>query len=185
MVACLDLTDTSLDRYLLRRYSPSLGFQSCRRIDFYNISFLDIYPPEYSKIQLFHLPDYHYSIMAPFKVGSVDVKMRDASRPQAPPATPSSTTLPAGHKKRPDCRALMSPIIFDKHQILTLRDGTKIRADIFRPVGDETVPAIVMWGPYGKSGTGLLNLHSAPLRAGIPANRLSGYEDFEGCVSTV
>jgi predicted acyl esterase len=123
--------------------------------------------------------------MAPFKVGSVDVKMRDASRPQAAPATPSSTMLPAGHKKRPDCRALMSPIIFDKNQILTLRDGTKIRADIFRPVGDETVPAIVMWGPYGKSGTGLLNLHSVPLRAGIPANRLSGYEDFEGCVSTV
>ncbi|KAL5364423.1 hypothetical protein BJX96DRAFT_168262 [Aspergillus floccosus] len=118
--------------------------------------------------------------MAPFKVGSVDVKMRDATKPQTAPAEPRSTMLPAGHKKRPDCRALVSPIIFDQDQILTLRDGTKIRADIFRPVGDEKVPAIVMWGPYGKSGTGLLNLHSMPLRAGIPTDRLSGYEDFEG-----
>ncbi|KAL4889704.1 hypothetical protein BDV59DRAFT_210129 [Aspergillus ambiguus] len=118
--------------------------------------------------------------MAPFKVGSIDVKMRDTSRPQAAPATARNTVLPAGHKKRPDCRALVSPVIFDQNQILTLRDGTTIRVDIFRPVGDQKVPAVVMWGPYGKSGTGLLNLHSMPLRAGIPADRLSGYEDFEG-----
>ncbi|KAL0940498.1 x-pro dipeptidyl-peptidase c-terminal non-catalytic domain-containing protein [Colletotrichum truncatum] len=118
--------------------------------------------------------------MAPFKVGSVDVKMRDTRRPQAPPAAPKTVELPAGHKKRPDCRAVTSPIILDQDQILTLRDGVKIRADIYRPKTDEKVPAIVMWGPYGKSGSGLLNIHTVPLRAGIPTEKLSGYENFEG-----
>jgi hypothetical protein len=37
-----------------------------------------------------------------------------------------------------------------------------------------------MWGPYGKTGTGVLNLHSMLLRAGIPEIQLSSYEDFEG-----
>ncbi|KAH7112016.1 Alpha/Beta hydrolase protein [Dactylonectria macrodidyma] len=118
--------------------------------------------------------------MAPFKVGSVDVKLRGVIPPQAPPASTRTIELPTGHKKRPDCRALPSPIIFDQDQILTLRDGTKIRADIYRPKTEQKIPAIVMWGPYGKSGSGLLNLHTIPLRAGIPESRLSGYEDFEG-----
>ncbi|KAF3397969.1 hypothetical protein F1880_005727 [Penicillium rolfsii] len=118
--------------------------------------------------------------MAPFKVGQVDVPMRDSPRPQGPPATPKTVELPAGHKRRPDCRALPSPVILDQDQILTLRDGTKIRVDIYRPSTDGKVPAILMWGPYGKSGSGPLNLSSMPLRAGIPAEQLSGYEDFEG-----
>lgn len=118
--------------------------------------------------------------MAPFRVGSVDVKMRDTVKPQAPPATPKTVELPTGYKKSPECRALPSPIIFDQDQILTLSDGTKIRADIYRPKTDDTVPSIVMWGPYGKSGVGLLNIHAMPLRAGIPAGQLSGFEDFEG-----
>lgn len=73
-------------------------------------------------------------------------------------------------------------MIFDQDQVFTLRDGTKIRADIFRPQVDETVPAIVMWSPYGKTGAGVLNISAMPLRAGIPADSLSGYEDFEGLV---
>lgn len=118
--------------------------------------------------------------MAPYKVGSVDVSMRDTARPQAPPATPKTAELPAGHQKRSGCRALPVPIILDQDQILTLRDGVRIRADIYRPKTEEKVPAIVMWGPYGKSGVGALNLHAMPLRAGIPAGQLSGYENFEG-----
>ncbi|KAF4967725.1 hypothetical protein FSARC_4786 [Fusarium sarcochroum] len=118
--------------------------------------------------------------MAPFTVGSFKVKQRGVIPRQGPPATPKTTELPAGHKKRPGSRVLPSPIIFDEDQVLTLRDGTKIRADIFRPKTEDKVPAIVMWGPYGKSGSGILNLSEMPLRAGIPESRLSGYEDFEG-----
>ncbi|KAL3460183.1 X-Pro dipeptidyl-peptidase C-terminal non-catalytic domain-containing protein [Aspergillus heterothallicus] len=118
--------------------------------------------------------------MAPFKVGGIDVPMRDTVRSHGPPATPKTFELPAGHKRRPDCRALPSPIVVNQDQIVTLRDGATIRADIYRPKIDIKVPAIVMWGPYGKSGSGPLNIGPMPGRAGIPAERLSGYEDFEG-----
>jgi predicted acyl esterase len=63
-----------------------------------------------------------------------------------------------------------------------MRDGIKLRADVFRPVSSdaEPVPAIINWGPYGKSSTGALTLDSAPFRSGVPKSRLSGYESFEG-----
>lgn len=53
-------------------------------------------------------------------------------------------------------------------------------ADIYRPKTETKVPAIMMWGPYGKSGSGILNIDLFPLRAGILEEKLSGYEDFEG-----
>ncbi|KAF1939301.1 alpha/beta-hydrolase [Clathrospora elynae] len=118
--------------------------------------------------------------MAPFTVGTIDVKLRDALKPQTPPATQKTRELPKGHKKRPECRPLPATIIHDEDAILTLRDGTKLHADIFRPKTEQKVPAIVMWGPYGKSGSGLININVMPMRAGIPESRLSGYEDFEG-----
>ncbi|KAG7406613.1 hypothetical protein Forpe1208_v014394 [Fusarium oxysporum f. sp. rapae] len=79
--------------------------------------------------------------MVPFKVGSVDVLMRDTLRSQAPPAEPKTVQLLAGHKKRPGSRSFPCPVILDQDQILTLRDGTKIHADIFRPQTDAKVPA--------------------------------------------
>lgn len=120
--------------------------------------------------------------MAPFKVGQVNVPMRDTIRPQCPPAVPKTLVLPTGHKRRPECRALPSAIVLDQDQVFVLRDGTKIRADFYRPKTEDKVPAILMWGPYGKSGSGPLNVDHMPFRAGIPAERLSGYENFEGYV---
>ncbi|CAN9420564.1 unnamed protein product [Alternaria alternata] len=110
----------------------------------------------------------------------VDIKFRDAFSHNIPPLSPKTNELSAGHRKQPTCRPLTTATIFDHDQVLILRDGTKIYADIFRPRTDRKVPAIVMWGPYGKTGTGMLNIHSMPLRAGIPETQLSGYEDFEG-----
>ncbi|KAL1792352.1 hypothetical protein ACET3X_008859 [Alternaria dauci] len=114
------------------------------------------------------------------KTNPVDIKFRDAFSHNIPPLDPKTTELPDGHRKQPTYRPLTTATIFDQDQALTLRDGTKIYADIFRPKTDQKVPAIVMWGPYGKTGTGVLNIHSMPLRAGIPETQLSGYEDFEG-----
>ncbi|KAI4944778.1 hypothetical protein J4E91_008465 [Alternaria rosae] len=118
--------------------------------------------------------------MAHFKIGSVDVKFRDAFKQNIPSLDQRTTELPPGHRKQPTYRPLTTTTIFDQDQALTLRDGTVIYADIFRPKTDEKVPAIVMWGPYGKTGMGMLNVHAMPLRAGIPETQLSGYEDFEG-----
>ncbi|KAJ5370561.1 Alpha/Beta hydrolase protein [Penicillium cataractarum] len=117
---------------------------------------------------------------------STDVEIR--WRPLPPPEEskaypgfhPSVTLLPVGHKRRENSRALHEPMVFERDQTLCLRDGTKIYADIYRPVNETAVPAIMVWGPYGKSGSGNLNLSSFPLRVGIAENRLSGYESFEG-----
>jgi predicted acyl esterase len=73
-----------------------------------------------------------------------------------PGFNPSVTVLPVGHKRRENSRPLHESIIFERDQTLCLRDGTKIYADIYRPTNDAVVPAIMVWGPYGKSGSGEL-----------------------------
>lgn len=108
------------------------------------------------------------------------MKFRSAFSTNAPPANATSTELPMGHRKGPGSRTFSCSTIFDKDQVLKLRDGVKIRADIFRPNTDAKVPGIVMYGPYGKGNTGPMNLDYMPLRAGIPQSSQSGYEDFEG-----
>ncbi|KAJ5620590.1 Alpha/Beta hydrolase protein [Penicillium lagena] len=114
----------------------------------------------------------------------VEIRWRPLSPPEESPAYPgfypSVTELPVGHKRRENSRPLHEPMIFERDQTLRLRDGTKIFADIYRPTNETLVPAIMVWGPYGKSGSGRLNLSSFPMRAGVAENRLSGYESFEG-----
>ena len=51
----------------------------------------------------------------------------------------------------PQFRALPTDIVFDKDVAVTLRDGVTIYVDVLRPAGDEQVPVIVAWSPYGKS----------------------------------
>jgi putative CocE/NonD family hydrolase len=99
---------------------------------------------------------------------------------EIPAPQPGTTTLPAGHLKSPGSRALPTSIIFDRDVEIPLRDGVRLRADVFRPNSDTKVPALVVWGPYGKTGSSPLNLHVMPGRAGVEQSRLSGYESFEG-----
>ncbi|CAH0025289.1 unnamed protein product [Clonostachys rhizophaga] len=120
--------------------------------------------------------------MSAFNVDSAKVLLRDVVAPQHPLAA-QALILPKGHQKRPGCRPLPSNIVLERDQVLTLRDGTKIFADIYRPETDQNtkVPAIVMWSPYGKSSTGLIVLSTVlPFQAAIPDSQLSGYESFEG-----
>ena len=93
--------------------------------------------------------------MAPFKVGSVDVIQCPMVPPDWEPKIPSSKVLPAGYKRTAEALALPTSIIFDEDQVIRLRDGCRIRVDIYRPVCEERVPAVVMWSPYGKSGSGM------------------------------
>ncbi|KAK2778935.1 hypothetical protein CKAH01_11526 [Colletotrichum kahawae] len=119
--------------------------------------------------------------MAPYYVNSIEVLQRPATRPPwEHPKEPSRVELPAGSKKTPGSRPLDCDIILERDQLVTLRDGVRIRVDIYRPKTEGKVPALLMWGPYGKSGTGALNLHMVPLNAGVSPSRLSGYESFEG-----
>jgi uncharacterized protein len=96
----------------------------------------------------------------------------------------SKTILPKGHIRFPDHMPFPTDVIYDRDVSIPLRDGVKIYADIFRPTGcdnGEKVPAILPWSPYGKTGTGVMQYDNmAPYRVGIPLDRTSGYEKFEG-----
>ena len=117
-------------------------------------------------------------------VGSITVLQQLATSPESKDSkydglNPSSTILPKGHKKGPGNRALGANTIYDRDIQLQVRDGAKLRADVFRPEGAEKVPALLAWSPYGKSGTGFFDLNLAPGRVGILQSMLSGYEKFE------
>ncbi|KAK1624259.1 Alpha/Beta hydrolase protein [Colletotrichum phormii] len=119
--------------------------------------------------------------MAPLIVNNIEVTQIPTKPPAWPsPKEPSRVELPAGSQKTPEHRPLPCDVILERDQPLTLRDGTRIRVDIFRPKTDEKVPAILMWSPYGKTDTGVMKLDAVPLRCGVPLSKLSGYESFEG-----
>ncbi|KAM6485617.1 Alpha/Beta hydrolase protein [Trichoderma sp. SZMC 28011] len=94
---------------------------------------------------------------------------------------PATRTLPAGFQKTSSHRPFRAATIFEQDIEIPLRDGVVIRADVFRPADiNDPVPALVVWSPYGKSGTGYFRLDIVPGRVGVPQSRLSGFESFEG-----
>jgi predicted acyl esterase len=62
---------------------------------------------------------------------------------------------------------------------MRLRDGTRIFLDVYRPVTEEALPAILAWSPYGKQG-GFWSYDNFPARAGVEPSATSGLEKFEG-----
>lgn len=87
-------------------------------------------------------------------VSSIEVLTRPSIKPDNDVPAPSSTFLPAGHRGNERSRPLQVEMVAELNQILTMRDGVRLRADIYRPTTPGPVPAIVMYGPYGKSGSG-------------------------------
>ena len=74
--------------------------------------------------------------------------------------------LRKGHLRRPGARPLSCDILFEPDVAVDLRDGTVIYTDILRPVEEGQYPAIVSWGPFGKS-VGGVRLEDFPDRTGI------------------
>ena len=70
-----------------------------------------------------------------------------------------TSTLSAGHVKEPGRRAFLADTLFESDAVIPLRDGHSLRADIFRPasVDHDRVSALVVWSPYGKTGSGVLS----------------------------
>ncbi|KAH0592484.1 hypothetical protein MHUMG1_09755 [Metarhizium humberi] len=120
-----------------------------------------------------------------YTVGGVEVIQRDSPLPtQAAARYPGlrreTTVLPSGHQKTPAHRGFRTATIYDRDIEVPLRDGTILRADVYRPADTtEKVPILLAWSPYGKSGTGVFNLGVIPGRLGVPQSKLSGYESFE------
>ncbi|KAJ4275580.1 hypothetical protein NW764_010062 [Fusarium oxysporum] len=95
---------------------------------------------------------------------------------------PGRRVLEAGHVRFPGRRPFGVQTIYERDRAITVRDGTRLYADIFRPVTSDTqpVPCILPWSPYGKTRTGPQNYDfMAPYRAGIALDRTSSYEKFK------
>ncbi|KAJ4996569.1 hypothetical protein K4K48_008328 [Colletotrichum sp. SAR 10_66] len=82
---------------------------------------------------------------------------------------PSTQILPQGWVREPGRRHLKEDMIWEKDVAIPLRDGVKIRADIFRPakLEGQKLPALLPWSPYGKTGSGDFYRESI-CRGGIP-----------------
>ncbi|KAJ5298049.1 hypothetical protein N7508_008298 [Penicillium antarcticum] len=91
------------------------------------------------------------------------------------------TNLPKGHVKKAGFQAFPVDVIWKQDCTITMRDGIKLYGDVFRPSQGNKVPAILPYSPYGKVASGVQNYdRMGPFRMGIPYQRLSGYETFEG-----
>lgn len=92
--------------------------------------------------------------------GSISIIRKDMSSPSLPQARydglhPGLVILNKGFQKMEGFRPLQVDTIWERDIIVPLRDGTQLRADIFRPQHTTgKIPILLVWTPYGKTGTG-------------------------------
>ncbi|CAI7599822.1 unnamed protein product [Penicillium pancosmium] len=94
--------------------------------------------------------------------------------------TENTRRLPVGWRFAEGRRPFHQETLFDEVVEIPLRDGVKIYCDIFRPVTDAKIPAILAVSPYGKNGNGFRIFDNIPFRLGLPESATSGLEKFEG-----
>ncbi len=118
---------------------------------------------------------------------SDDQKLFVPSHPLPAPRTgvltgfdPGTRTLEAGFQIAPPFRALPVDIVLDKDVAVQLRDGTTVHVDVFRPAGDEQVPVIVAWSPYGKAQGTSVSVMGVFGLVGLDNGIVSGLSKFEG-----
>lgn len=102
-----------------------------------------------------------------------------ADRARYPGFKQETLVLKAGSVRREGAKPLSCDILLERDVPVKLRDGVTIYADVFRPVGGDKCPALLVWSPYGKEIGGQM-LDDVPMRAGVPLNATSGLEKFEG-----
>jgi len=102
------------------------------------------------------------------------------------PIAPGRTVLKKGSRIARGGRCLEIDIVLDRDVPIVLRDGTTLRADIYRPGAgpsdsrgvDVPLPTVLAYTPYGKAG-GYYQLDLFPGRAGVARSRLTGLQAFE------
>lgn len=95
------------------------------------------------------------------------------------PFDPGTRTLEAGFRIAPQFAPLPVDTVLDKDLAMQLRDGTTIHLDVFRPTGEEPVPVIVAWSPYGKAQGSSASVMGVFALVGLPNGAVSGLEKFE------
>ena len=68
-------------------------------------------------------------------------------------------------------KAATHPIVFEQDIDVPMRDGARLKADVFRPYGDGKYPAILNLGPYQKD-----KLWTVPVTLGEPQNDWMNWE---------
>jgi len=100
---------------------------------------------------------------------------------------PGTAVISKGTICRKGHKALDCDIILERDVAIKMRDGITLYADIFRPIGDEKVPAILNSTTFGKSkapkggkGPGAPAPDDNPFSVpGVPKEWTSGLESFE------
>jgi predicted acyl esterase len=78
-------------------------------------------------------------------------------------------------------RKLDSDIRIDHDIEITVRDGCRLFADIYRPTNDEKVPVIISWSPYGKKYSAIdMIFNVCNWACCLERGDVSGLEKFEG-----
>lgn len=111
------------------------------------------------------------------------VLFRPASPPTDPAAAdpgvhPESTVLEAGSVHSKHGLPLPCDLYLDRDVLIPLRDGTELRADVWRPDRDSALATVLTYTPYGKAG-GYWGLDNFPFRANVPRRAVSGLQSFE------
>ncbi|KAF1332876.1 M96 mating-specific protein family, partial [Globisporangium splendens] len=102
------------------------------------------------------------------------------SRARYPGFNHTTRVLKAGTIRREGAKVLPCDIVFERDVAVTLRDGTTIYTDVFRPVNaNATYPALIAWSPYGKE-VGSQWLDDTPGRSRVPLSAVSELQKFEG-----
>lgn len=102
-----------------------------------------------------------------------------AKRVRYPGFKQEQTVLKAGSVRMPGYLPLTCDIVLERDVAVSLRDGTTIYVDVFRPDDDLLHPAIIAMSPYGKQVGGQW-LDDIPGRAGVKRAQTSGLHKFEG-----
>ncbi|KAI4599137.1 hypothetical protein KJ359_002095 [Pestalotiopsis sp. 9143b] len=103
----------------------------------------------------------------------------DAPRARYPGFKQETLVLKKGTVRREGALELPCDIVFERDYPVTLRDGTVIYTDVFRPALNGKYPAIVAWSPYGKEIGGQW-LDDTSGRSGVPLSSVSELQKFEG-----
>lgn len=71
------------------------------------------------------------------------------------------------------------PLLIERDLTVTLRDGTRIYVDVFRPRAGTPVPVLIGWSPYGKHESTTTYLGRAFRQSGVGEDMVSPYTAFE------
>jgi predicted acyl esterase len=103
----------------------------------------------------------------------------EAPRARYPGFHPGSEILHKGTIRRPGAMPLPCDILLERDVAVTLRDGTVVYTDVFRPLAQGACPSLLSWSPYGKQIGGQW-LDEFPERFGVTLNMTSEMMKWEG-----